>query len=163
LKPSFISTWKNIIQIIFKLEAFIDKEKESVLTLPYLASTTRIFEKKIKCKKTNKLINPFCKDVNSYIFNVRGQSLKEIETAAYHPVSAEHKKEAKRRGALAANKVQSDKSHKKIKEAILVLITMDGFPTKVRVSKFAGVCRQTVYRHWKPVISEIQAECVLEP
>ena len=156
--PSFISIWRNIIQIIFRLKDVIPVDTMSHKTETYLASTIKIFEKRIKCTRTGDLLNPFCKDVESYIFNTAGLTLKEIETASYHPVSAKRKKEAKARAAIASTTVQRDKSRQSIKTSIQLLRTPAGFPTQTRVAEHSGVSRQAVNRHWKPVIDKFFSE-----
>jgi DNA-binding CsgD family transcriptional regulator len=151
LYPSYISTWKNKIQIIFKLKDFIPIDIASEQTKEFLKVTINVFETRQNCTNTNELINPFCKDVKSYIFNPYGLSLGEIMHAAYYPVNAEHKKLVKAKGGKAAAKVRGEKSQDKIRNAIQVLKITEGLFTQNRIAEFTGLSRKTVNKHWKTI------------
>jgi DNA-binding CsgD family transcriptional regulator len=155
LYPSYVSVWNNKVQITFRLEKFIPKDA-SEWTKSYLPKVISDFEIRQHCTNTDKLINPFCDTVQSYVYAYEGLSLKEIQKAAYYPVSAEHKKLVRGNAGRAAAKVRWEKSEKTIRDAIQLCMVMGGKKsTQTEIAKMTGLSRKTVNEHWKTVMSTI--------
>jgi len=152
LYPSYVSVWNNKVQITFRLEKFIPKDA-SEWTKSYLPEVISDFEIRQHCTNTDKLINPFCDTVQSYIYTYEGLSLKEIRAAAYYPVSTEHKKLVRGNAGRAAAKAQWDKNEALIKKAIRNFKVLDsGRLTQTKIAKMIGRSRKTVSEHWKTVM-----------
>jgi hypothetical protein len=144
--PSYVATWKNRVQIIFKIRDFIPITMASDRTIGFLELVIRCFETQQDCMNTNELLNPFCPEVTSYTFNADGLSLGEIMHAAYYPkhVSPEAKKLARGRGGIAAAKKRKEKSIARIIAARQYFELKGKVPTQSEIAERAGLSRKTV-------------------
>ena len=150
--PSYVCIYENKLQLVFRLINFIPKVASDI-TWTYLDSIIGRCQVHISGRLSNTLINPYCKEVLSYIYMSEGMDLKCVNKVSKPLKSKEHVRSVRAKGGRMASKVKSDKSVDVILRAVRSL-QEEGKPyNQTLVSKMCGRSRRVVNKHWPEVIS----------
>lgn len=157
LSPSYISIWKDRLQILFRLENFIPR-LASKGTWSNLGSTISKLEGHLGGVYTDEVVNPFCGEVRTYIYNIWGTNLRWLNKIDRKWASPEHIKEVRGKGGKLACEMRADKSKESILKAVMRLIE-EGRPlNQTVVAKMCGLSRKTVNKHWAEIVNPLFAD-----
>jgi hypothetical protein len=150
--PSYICKWCGKVQVIFQLQDFIPKNTSRMAEM-FLENTISHVEGHANLEYSDEVINPYCRgEVDSYIFNAGGLSLREINIATTIKASAEHIKLVRGKGGRAASELRMAKSISKITDAVERLRAA-GKPhnNQTVIAEQCGLTRKTVNKYWAKV------------
>jgi hypothetical protein len=148
--PSFISTYDNKVQFIFRLKRFITNGASEHFYRYHDAVSDKI-STHLNAIQTDVIINPLSNSVDSYLFNIDGDDLKGIYDVAKYVATKEHIREVRAKGGKIAAQIRKNKTIDAINAAIKALQAEGKTINQTIVAKVSGVHRVTVNKYWAEI------------